>query len=132
MSSREPARFIFGNRGSHNLRDINNFTYIRWRKKSDTIVAWKCSQFRANCTATAQTVIEEDGSEYFYKIPDVNRHNCTVNIDKLAAKALLQETLENAVENKTVKPRQLFADMTKEKENIGVSESPISNIDTFR
>ena len=126
------ANFIDGNRGSINLLDSNNYTYIRRKKLSESVTLWKCSQFRESCPALAKTVDHEDGEVYYLQIPDISKHTCTVNIDKVVAVAAREEAKKKAVENKTVKPRKIFADMTAQMATNGVTMAPVTSLDTFR
>ena len=131
MTDLVEAKFFCGNRFSDNLIDKNNFTYICWRKPSPDITDWKCSQFREHCKATAQTQFI-DGKHYNKRIPEADRHSCTVNLDRMEAKSTLEDVMKNAVANKTVKPRILFGDLTAKLANNNVALTPATSVDTFR
>jgi hypothetical protein len=115
-----PARIITKKKSVY-LRDSSNFLYVRISQTGLTTY-WRCREMKkSNCPARAQTVRknEDDPTEYL-KHSDSENHSHLSSVMDVRHLEEMSKALEKAVENKELKPRSLFGDITKNLDQEGL------------
>ena len=108
------ARFYKNNRGNFNLIDDNNYVYV-WnqgeRDTPDVRTYWKCQEYKI-CDVRACVL-----NNNIVRVP---KHDHPSDMIKLEAELQSLEAVARAVENPTIKPRQILGDLANQPSSLAV------------
>ena len=106
----EPT-FVPGNRGAKNLKDPNNFVYIKNGSKNNRTF-WRCAKYRppVNCQARAITSAGDD-DDAGKLLSFSSNHSHEPDLKKMKIATAMSEMKKKAIENNT-SPRSAFTEIT--------------------